>query len=94
MATKRARAGTRRKNPFLDLKSKDKAGKDKKTRNFTFLYFVIAIVVILIINSYLSSPEVKTVSYSEFKQYLAAGKISDVTIGNDAVQGMLTENGT
>jgi hypothetical protein len=63
MATKRSGSRSRGKNPFLDLKSRDNLGKDKKTRNFTFLYFIIAIVVILIINGYLSSPEVRSISY-------------------------------
>jgi cell division protease FtsH len=80
---------SRGSNPFLDLKSKDKFGKDKKTRNFTFLYFVIAFVAIIATHSYLSGPEVKTISYNEFKQDLVSGKISEVAIGDDAVRGKL-----
>ncbi|OPY61153.1 MAG: ATP-dependent zinc metalloprotease FtsH [Syntrophorhabdaceae bacterium PtaU1.Bin034] len=81
----------RNKKPFLDLKSNEKLGKDKKTRNFTFLYFIIAFVAIIVINSYLSSSEVKTIHYSDFKQELARGRVSDVTVNNDSVQGMLTQ---
>jgi cell division protease FtsH len=92
MATKRSRPKTKGRNTFLDLKSKNKLAKSKKTRNFTFLYFVLAFVGIIIVNSYLSSSEVKTISYSEFKQDLGAGKISDVTIGNDAIQGSLLQD--
>jgi len=78
--------------PFLDLKSKDKFGKDKKTRNFTFLYFVIAFVAIVATHSYLSGPEIMTISYSEFKKELASGRISEVAIGNDAIRGKLTQD--
>ncbi len=89
---KRRVAPRRGKNPFLDLKSKNKTSKDKKTRNFTFLYFIIAFVAIIVINSYLSSSEVRTIPYSDFKQYIAQGKISDVTINSDSVQGTLKED--
>ncbi len=92
MATKRSRPKARGRNPFLDLKSKDNLGKDKKTRNFTFLYFILAFVGIIVVNSYLSSSEVKTISYSEFKQDIAGGRISDITIGNDTIQGNLTQD--
>jgi cell division protease FtsH len=81
----------RSRNPFLDLKSKENNGKGKKTRNFTFLYFVIAFVAIIVINSYLSSSEVKTIPYSEFKQELSKGSVSDVTIGQDSIQGTVLE---
>jgi cell division protease FtsH len=81
------------KNPFLELKPKDKAAKDKKTRNFTFLYFIIALVAIIVINSYLSTAEVKTIPYSEFKQDVTKGLVSDVIINSDSIQGNLTENG-
>ncbi len=79
--------------PFLDLKSQQKDAKDKKTRNFTFLYFIIAFVAIIVINSYLSSSEVKTIPYSEFKQELNKGRVADVTVGQDSVQGTLLEDG-
>ena len=80
------------KNPFLELKPKDRVDKDKKTRNFTFLYFVIAFVAIIVINSYLSTSEVKTIPYSELKQDVAKGRVSDLTINSDSIQGNLTQD--
>ena len=81
-----------RKGSFLDLKPRGTDNnKDKKTRNFTFLYFIVAFVAIIVINSYLSNTEVKTISYSEFKQDLAKGEISDLVISNEAIQGTLKQ---
>ena len=77
------------KGIFLELKDKYKS-KDKQTKNFTFLYFIIAFIVIAFINSYFFKSEVKTVPYSEFKEYIAKGKISDVVIDTETIQGMLT----
>jgi cell division protease FtsH len=76
------------KNIFLELKDRAKM-KDKKTKNFTFLYFIIAFVAMIAINSYLFKAEVKNVPYSEFKELIAKGKISDIVIDTDTLQGTL-----
>jgi cell division protease FtsH len=89
---KKGVAKRRIRNPFLDLKSTEKTGKDKKTRNFTFLYFIIAFVAIIVINSYMSNSEVKTIPYSDFKQDLAKGRVSDVTVNADTIQGTLVQD--
>jgi cell division protease FtsH len=85
---------TRKKsrNLFLELKAKTTKnnGKDNnKKRSFTFLYFVIAFIAIIVINSYLTSGEVKTIPYSEFKQLITQDKVSDLVVDQDNIQGML-----
>lgn len=77
------------KNIFLELKDKTKL-KDKKTKNFTFLYFILAFVAMIAINSYLFKSEVKNIPYSEFKELITKGKISDLIIDTDTIQGALT----
>jgi cell division protease FtsH len=77
------------KNIFLELKDRAKM-KDKKTKNFTFLYFIIAFVAMVAINSYLFKAEVKNVPYSEFKELIAKGKIGDIVIDTETLQGTLT----
>jgi len=77
------------KNFFLELKDRAKM-KDKKTKNFTFLYFIIAFVAMVAINSYLFKAEVKNVPYSEFKELIAKGKIGDIVIDTETLQGTLT----
>ncbi len=73
---------------FLEIKGPNK-DKEKKTKSFTFLYFILAFVAIVAINSYLFKQEVKTIPYSEFKEYVAKGQITDVVIDTETVQGML-----
>jgi cell division protease FtsH len=75
---------------FLELKSKGKPVKNDKKRSFTYLYFVIAFIAIIVINSYISSGEVRTIPYSEFKQLIAQGKLSDITIDAENITGTLT----
>jgi len=77
------------KGIFLEIKDKAKS-KDKKTKGFTFLYFIIAFIVIVVVNSYFFTSEVKHIPYSEFKELITRGKISDVIIDADSIQGNLT----
>ncbi|HOP85203.1 MAG TPA: ATP-dependent zinc metalloprotease FtsH [Syntrophorhabdaceae bacterium] len=93
MAQKKIR-NTRKKNKniFLELKEKNKL-KDKKTKSFTFLYFVIAFIAIIIINSYIFKVEVKNIPYSEFKELIPSGKINDLVIDTDTIQGSLLLEG-
>lgn len=80
------------KKIFLELKEKE---PQKSGRNFTFLYFVLAFVGILILNTYLFTEQVKNLPYSEFKVLLSQGKIHDVVIDTETIQGTYTkEDGT
>lgn len=82
-----------RRNLFIDLGSRDKDNKDKKTKSFAFLYFAIAFVAVIAIQSYLSTSETKTIPYSDFRQELGKGAISDIIINSDTIQGTLNEGG-
>jgi cell division protease FtsH len=77
------------KNIFLELRDRNKS-KDKKTKSFTFLYFIIAFIAIVIINGYIFTSEVKNVPYSEFKELITKGRISDVVLDSEAIQGNLS----
>lgn len=77
------------KNIFLEIKGQNK-DKEKRTKGFTFLYFIIAFIAIVVINSYFFKAEVRTVQYSEFKDLIARGKVSDLVIDTDTIQGSLT----
>jgi cell division protease FtsH len=78
------------KNLFLELRDRTKNNKETKKRSFTYLYFIIAFIAIIVINSYISSGEVRTIPYSEFKQLVAQGKPSDVVVDQDNITGTLT----
>jgi cell division protease FtsH len=81
------------KNIFLKIKDKAKA-KDKKTKSFTFIYFILGFVAIVMINTYYFTSEIKDIPYSEFKESITKGKISDLVIDAEAVQGnIILDNG-
>ena len=69
----------------------DRGGKKKPTlrkTNFTIWYFVIAFVIILLVQNYFVTKKTEDViPYSEFKQSLKTGKIKDLTITQESVSG-------
>ncbi len=66
----------------------------KKT-NFTIWYFVIAFLIILLVQNYIVTRRAEdVVPYSEFKESLRGGKIKDLTITQESISGEReTENG-
>jgi len=69
----------------------DRGGKKptlKKT-HFTIWYFLIAFLIILLIQNYIVSKRVEDViSYSEFKESLRAGKVKDIIITDESISGV------
>jgi cell division protease FtsH len=79
-----------RKNIILELKDKNK-NKENKTKNFTYLYFIVVLIVLGLLNGYFfAKGEMKTIQYSEFKELMAKGKIADISIDKETIQGELT----
>lgn len=77
----------KRKNIILELKDKYK-NKENKTKNFTYLYFIVVLIVLGLLNGYFfSKGEVRTIQYSELKELVAKGKIADVSIDKETIQG-------
>ncbi len=74
------------KNIFIEIKDKTKS-KDKKAKNFTLIYFVLGFIVIAVINMFYFTSEIKNIPYSEFKEYITKGKISDLIIDSETIQG-------
>jgi cell division protease FtsH len=79
---------------FRDLlrvkESPDRGGKKpvlKKT-HFTIWYFVIAFLIILLIQNYIMTRKAEDViPYSEFKESLRTGKVSNLTITQESISG-------
>ena len=75
---------------FRIKRPSDRSGKTpilKKTR-FTIWYFVIAFLIILLIQNYLMTRKAEDViPYSEFKESLRADKIKDLTLTPESING-------
>ena len=75
---------------FRIKKPSDRGGKKPglKKANFTIWYFVIAFLIILLIQNYIVTRKTEDViPYSEFKESLKAGTIRDLTITQESISG-------
>jgi len=79
---------------FLKLKEPpDRGGKKSlfKKTNFTIWYFVIAFLIILLVQNYFVTRGTEDViPYSEFKEALRAGRIKELTITLETISGEWT----
>jgi len=64
---------------------------EKQTR-FNLWYAVIAVLGILVLRElWTTAQQVEPIPYSEFQEQLAAGRIKDIAIGNNVIQGTYKE---
>jgi cell division protease FtsH len=90
-----------KKEALEDLKDKFRsffgAQDPKKKKNalppkarFSIWYFLLAFLLFSYLQQYYFSGKVETIPYSQFKQYVAEGTLSKVTIGPENITGALT----
>ena len=56
---------------------------------FSIWYFLIAIFLFTYLQQYFLSAKVETISYSQFKHYIAEGNIGKLIIGPENINGTL-----
>jgi cell division protease FtsH len=59
----------------------------KKTIRFSIWYLLVAMLIVLLLNSLLTAPRETTIDYSEFKDLLAENLITEVTIEKERIRG-------
>jgi cell division protease FtsH len=57
--------------------------------HFSIWYFLMALLLFSILQQYYFSRKVETISYSQFKQYITDGNVSELTIGPETISGTL-----
>ena len=78
-----------KKEPLENLKDKFRSlfgSRDPKKKkdalppkaHFSIWYFLIAFLLFTYLQQYFFSPKVETIPYSQFKQYLAEGNVSQI----------------
>jgi len=61
--------------------------------HFSIWYFLIVFFLLTLLQTYFLAPKVETIPYSKFKEYLADGQVSNLTIGPDKITGKLKGKG-
>jgi cell division protease FtsH len=64
----------------------------EKQTQFNLWYLIIAILgVLLLRDAWMTMTQVEPISYSEFQHHLKAGKIKEITIGSNTIEGVYKE---
>ena len=93
-----------KKDPLEDLKDKFRSffgtQDPQKKKNalppkahFSIWYFLMAFLLFTSLQQYFFSAKVETIPYSQFKQYIAEGTLSKVTIGPENINGTIKGQG-
>jgi cell division protease FtsH len=64
-----------------------------KKQKFSIGYFVIALIVLFLLQSVLFAPHAETLSYSEFKALAKKGKVSNLVLDKQTISGTLATDG-
>ncbi|MGH9761256.1 MAG: ATP-dependent metallopeptidase FtsH/Yme1/Tma family protein, partial [Blastocatellia bacterium] len=64
----------------------------KRQWQFSLLYLIALLLVFYVIQTRLSAPQSKTVSYSEFVSEVKAGHLAEVSISSDTLTGKLKDD--
>ena len=65
--------------------------QDQRKVHFSIWYFIVALLVIMWFQTFLTEQQTNRVSYSEFKKLIRSGKVESVVISPDKVTGTLKE---
>src|SRR3989442_13753526 len=72
---------------------KGQRSMEKHQQQFSLWYFLIAFVLLVLLQSLFMGSHVETLDYSEFKALLRAGNIARVTLGTPYLRGELRTEG-
>ncbi len=66
---------------------------EKKQQRFSFWYFIVAFVIIVLLQNFLTTAQVETITYSQFKSLAKKGLVTDVVISDKTVRGDIKAEG-
>jgi len=85
------RFGKERRKPGSDRRRAAMGMGDKRTR-FSVMYFVIAFLVLIALNTMLSRANTRQVPYSELKQRIEAGQIREVVLTPEVMRAVVVDS--
>lgn len=97
MAKKTTRPPPGDQNIFDKLKSSlsempPKGDPSRRKFHFSFWYFLMALLALSLIHDYFMARQVNTIPYSEFKRYVAEGKVQKLSLKPQQITGTLTQD--
>ncbi len=69
-----------------------KGDPSRRQVHFSFWYFLFALLAFSLIHDYLLQRKVEMIPYSQFKRYVADGRVKEVVLGPERITGVVTED--
>lgn len=69
-----------------------KGDPGRRKFHFSFWYFLMALLALSLIHDYFIARQVNTIPYSEFKRYVAEGKVQKLSLKPQQITGILTQD--
>ena len=66
---------------------------EKYQQQFSIGYFIIALIILFALQTFLASPRVETIDYSRFKALARKGLVSNVVLGDKTIRGEIKPEG-
>jgi cell division protease FtsH len=66
---------------------------DKWKQQISVGYFIVALILLFVLQSYLASPQAETIEYSQFKTLVKKDLVTDLTVGEKAIHGEMKPEG-
>jgi len=66
---------------------------DKERLKFSLWYFAVTVVIVLIVQSLISSVSTETLSYGDLKTLIKAGKVDNLVINENEISGTIKSDG-
>jgi cell division protease FtsH len=76
-----------------NAKKKAKLPMEKKRRQFSILYFVLAFSIMLVVQNYFFTSHAEVIRYSQFKSLVSKGLVIDLAVGETTIQGQMKGEG-
>ncbi len=64
---------------------------DKWRQQFSIGYFFVALLLLFLLQTYLASPQIETINYSQFKALVKTGLVANLVVGEKAIHGEIKE---
>jgi len=68
-------------------------GPSQRKIHFSFWYFLLALLLLSWVQSYMTESQREKIPYSEFKQWVKDGKVENLVIGPDNIRGEIKTSG-
>ena len=66
---------------------------NKWRQQFSIGYFFVALLLLFLLQTYLASPQVETINYSQFKALAKKGLVANLVVGEKAIHGEIKPEG-